>query len=164
MKTYTCIIRDPEAPHRDREYTVASSSALKCAKVLGQQKDGENVWVCAGRRMLSHVKWDAKAGRYIRAEVRNPLTAYLPAAQRILVYDHPYTWIDTPGGFRGTFDGIQVKTITWAEMLALEGPAIASLVEETEVHARSEKVTWYTCKYDQYVCWVFVPHSWKGVK
>lgn len=163
MKTYTCIIRDPETLV-DREYTVASTSALKCAKILGLQKPGENVWVYAGRRALSHVRWEPNVGRYVRAEVSNPLTAYLPATQRIIVYDHPYTWIDTPGGFRGTFDDVQVKTITWAELLKLEGPAVASLVEETEVHARSERVTWYSCKYDQYVCWVFVPASWKEAK
>lgn len=162
MKTYTCIIRDPSEVI-DREYVVASSSALKCAKVLGLQKPDENVFVYAGRRMLSHVKWDKNVGRYVRCEVQNTLSAILPSTQRVIVYDHPYTWIDSPVGFRGYFSDIKTKVISWAEMLALEGPAIASLVEETEVHARSERVTWYTCKYDQYVCWVFLPESWKEV-
>ena len=160
MKTYTCIIRDPNEVI-DREYVVASSSALKCAKVLGLQK-GETVFVYQGRKLLSCVKWDSLVGRYQRLPVANPLSAFIPADQRVIVYDHPYTWIDTPSGFRGYLSEVKTKAITWAEMLALEAPAISSLVDD-EVHARSERVTWYVCKHDQYVCWVFLPESWKEV-
>lgn len=67
MKLYTCVISSDAS--FTREYTVASSSALKCAKVLGRHDSNETISVYQGRRLVSRVKWDAESRRYIRATI-----------------------------------------------------------------------------------------------
>lgn len=67
MKLYTCVINSDAS--FAREYTVASSSALKCAKVLGWHDSNETVSVYLGRRLVSRVKWDVESRKYIRTTI-----------------------------------------------------------------------------------------------
>ena len=161
MKTYKCTVCSPSC--LDRDYEVATTSALKCAKVLGRAEAGETVTVYHGQRMLSCVKWDSQSGKYIRVQAFNRLCDVLPWGRMAIIADDLYAYrTDIRYANGDCTGGVYRENIQWLDMFKRIGYGLVNLLPEGEAnHRHDEPVTCCHVMLNGKPVQVFLPASWQ---
>ena len=93
MKKYICSIPRGCGP-TPLTCEVSTTSALKCANVLGHASPDEVVLVYGTRGLISAVRWDSQARKYIRTYEIGSLTDLLPGTQRAIVVTDQYAAVE----------------------------------------------------------------------
>lgn len=167
MKHYTCKISTP-SELTDRMIAVSTTSALKCAKVLGRCEPGEVFFVYHGDVMLSCARWDTQAQKYVRVQAFNDIKDLLPGVNQNAILadlgfarrvDMRYVSLDVVGGLKR-------EMITWVEMFRRIGYGLPNLLRNGEPNHNADEPV--LCIYA--VCCngaqvqLYLPDSWKEVK
>lgn len=164
MKTYTCHIYNQHG-YIHATHTVTSTSALKCAKVLGLQQEGEVVAVFKDCKMLSSVRWDSHTRRYDRICVLTRLTDLIPGTTRMIIVTEEVEVIGRAWQLAdGEVNSWKRMRTTWEIVAECYAPQVAQAMKNRGEHIDpKEGVTYYTMFISHAYHQIFIPDSWKEV-
>lgn len=164
MKKYICSIRRG-CGTTPLTYEVTTTSALKCANVLGHAGPDEVVLVYGPRGLISAVRWDPQARKYVRTYEIGSLTDLLPGTQRAIVVTDQYAAVECLQGWgQRELNTLSrpMRTI-WAVVEEFHAADLCARLAEREAHPADEDVTCYSAFIDHHLVEIFIPDSWKEV-